>query len=166
MSDDRVDGSEASAAARVVAIEGDKVWLEPLQTGSCGSCASAAVCGSKGIGTLASRLEARRFAVDEIHGLAVGDTVELALSGRKLIQAAALAYVLPLLAALIGAGMLQARFGSDAITLLGALAGMATGFAAMRLVARRLEACGSLHARIVRHHHPIHFSHPGAHCDA
>lgn len=165
MNNKRIDGTEATAAARVVAIDGDKVWLEPLQTSSCGGCASAAVCGSKGMGTLASRLEARRFAIDEIRGLAVGDTVELALAGSKLIQAAALAYLLPLLAALICAGALQARFGSDAITLCGALGGMALGFVAMRLLARRLAARGGLNARIVRHH-PIPPNHHGAHCDA
>jgi sigma-E factor negative regulatory protein RseC len=63
--------------AHVVAVEGDRVWLEPEpeQTSSCGGCGSASLCGAKGIGTLASRLEKRRFQISNREGLAVGDRV-------------------------------------------------------------------------------------------
>ena len=36
--------------AHVVAVEGNRVWLEPEQTGSCGGCAASGVCGAKGMG--------------------------------------------------------------------------------------------------------------------
>lgn len=158
---------EATASARVVAIAGGEAWLEPMQTGSCGSCASAALCGSKGIGSLASRLEARRFAVRNVAGLCVGDTVEIAFGGQNLLKAAAIAYGIPLLSALATASLAQAQLGSDGWTMLGALAGMAGGFALMKIMAHRLEARGALNARIVRRNrHPIHFSHSGASCDA
>lgn len=158
---------EATAQARVVALDGRLAWLEPMQTGSCGSCASAALCGSKGIGSLTDRLEARRFTVDNTAGLRVGDTVEVAFGGRNLLKAAAIAYGTPLVSALATASLVQARVGSDGWTMLGALGGMAGGFALMKLMARRLEARGGLSARIVRRNrHTIHFSHPGASCDA
>lgn len=158
---------EATALAQVVSLEVDRAWLEPMQTGSCGSCASAALCGSKGIGSLSSRLEARRFAVAKIADLRVGDTVEVAFGGRNLVRAAAIAYVVPLLSALAVASLVQARLGSDGWTMLGALGGMAGGFALMKLLAGRLEGRGALNARIVRcNKHPIHFSHSGASCDA
>lgn len=162
-----VTADEAGALARVVAIDAGQVWLEPMQTGSCGGCASAAACGTKGIGTLASRLEARRFAIAGSFSLRVGDAVEVAFGNRNLIRAAAVAYVLPLGSALLAAGLAQARFGSDGWTMLAALGGLFGGFFAMRPVASRLEAGGALRARIVRRHQTtMHFSHPGAHCDA
>lgn len=158
---------EANALARVVSLDARQAWLEPMQTGSCGSCASAALCGSKGIGSLTNRLEARRFAVEGIAGLRVGDTVEVAFGGRNLIKAAAIAYAIPLLSALVLAALVQARVGSDGWTMLGALSGLAGGFGLMQLMARRLEASGALNAHIVRRNqHPIHFSHSGAPCDA
>jgi len=159
--------AEANALARVVSLDAGQAWLEPMQTGSCGSCASAALCGSKGIGSLSNRLEARRFAVKGVAGLQVGDTVEVAFAGQSLIKGAAIAYAIPLLSALVLASLVQAQLGSDGWTLLGALGGMAVGFALMKIMARRLEAEGALNARIVRRNqHPIHFSHSGAPCDA
>jgi len=158
---------ESPALARVVAVEPGQVWLEPMQTGSCGGCASAAACGSKGIGTIANRLEARRFAVPGHFALQVGDEVEVAFGNRNLVRAAAVAYVVPLLSALGCAGVAQSLAGQDGLTLLGTVFGLLAGFVAMKFVARRLEAGGALQARIVRRHlQPIHFSYPGAQCDA
>lgn len=158
---------ESSAPARVVAIESGQVWLEPLQTGSCGGCASAASCGTKGIGTLANRLEARRFAIPGHFSLRVGDQVEVAFGHRNLVRAAAVAYVIPLFAALLCAGFVQSAAGRDGLTMLGALFGLLAGFAVSKFLARRLEAAGDLQARIVRRlEQSIHFSPPGAQCDA
>ncbi|RIX42579.1 MAG: Fis family transcriptional regulator [Rhodocyclales bacterium GT-UBC] len=158
---------ESAALARVVAVEPGLVWLEPMQTGSCGGCASAAACGSKGIGTIANRLEARRFAVPGHFALRVGDSVEVAFGNRNLVRAATVAYVVPLLSAFGCAGVAQSLAGQDGLTLLGAVFGLLAGFVAMKFVARRLEAGGALQARIVRRHLPtIDFSYPGAQCDA
>lgn len=162
-----IDAGESGALARVVAIEAGQVWLEPMQTGSCGGCASAAACGSKGIGTIANRLEARRFTIPGNFDLRVGDELEVAFGNRNLVRAAAVAYVLPLFSALLCAGLVQSLAGEDGLTMLGAIFGLLAGFAAMKIVARRLEAGGALQARIVRRHEQtIHFSQPGAQCDA
>lgn len=159
--------TDAPALARVVALDAGHAWLEPLQTGSCGSCASAALCGTKGIGSLSNRLEARRFAVSDIAGLRVGDTVEVAFAERNLIKGAAIAYAIPLLSALVLAALVQARVGSDGWTMLGALGGMAGGFALMKVMAGRLEARGALNARIVRRNlQSVQLFPSGASCDA
>lgn len=139
----------ATASARVVAVDMTRVWLEPMQGGSCGGCASSRSCGSKGIGTLASRLEARRFAIAGQFDLHVGDVVEIALEPAHLVRAAAVAYVLPLLAALLTAVLVQERFGHDGLTLLGMCAGFLPGFGISRWLARLLEAGGALQARLV-----------------
>ena len=59
--------------ARVIRLDDGSAWLEPEQTSSCGSCAGAAACGASGpgepgIGTVASRIEARRFRLDNPAG--------------------------------------------------------------------------------------------------
>lgn len=141
--------ADAAATARVVAVDATQVWLEPMQTGSCGGCVSAASCGSKGIGILASRLEARRFAVPGAFALHVGDVVEIGFDHARLVQAAAVAYGLPLLLALAVAVLVQARFGQDGLTLLGMSGGLLAGFLVSRLFAARLEARGVLQARLV-----------------
>ena len=79
--------------ARVVAVVGTVAWLEPEQTGSCGGCAGAASCG-KGIGTLASRLEARRFPLATTADLGVGDRIVVGVPEDALVKASLTAYAL------------------------------------------------------------------------
>lgn len=163
----RIGADEAGALARVVAIDADRTWFEPMQGGSCGGCAAAGACGAKGIGTVANRLEARRFAVPGNFGLRVGDTVEVAFGNRNLVRAAAIAYVVPLFSALLCAALVQSAAGRDGLTMLGAVFGMLVGFIAMKIIASRLEAGGGLQARIVRRQEqPLHFFRSGAETDA
>ncbi len=143
------------APARVVAVEDGLVWLEPMQTGSCGSCASAALCGSKGMGSLTDRLEARRFAVPGHFDLACGDVVDVVFSRGHLVQAAALAYVLPLVISLLSAIVVDSYFGRDAWTLLAALLGLVLGFVVMKYVAQGLTQRGDLQAQILRRHESV-----------
>ena len=151
------------ALARVVALDAGQAWLEPLQTGSCGACASAAICGKKGIGSLASRLEARRFAVPGLAQLRVGDTVEIAFAGNRVLAGAAIAYAIPLASGLAAAILAQRQGAGDALTLLTMLVGLAIGFGLSRQAARRLEARGELQASIVRRlaPAPLHFDDSG-----
>jgi len=73
--------------AHVVAVEDGVAWLEPEQTSSCGSCASSSACGAKGLGTTASRLEARRFKLDNHAGLVVGERVVVGIRENALVKA-------------------------------------------------------------------------------
>ncbi|MBN8443213.1 MAG: SoxR reducing system RseC family protein [Thauera sp.] len=141
--------------ARVVAVQGDQVWVEPEQGGSCGGCASAANCGSKGIGTLASRLEGRRFFLEREDGdglgeLRVGERLVITFGEQSVSAVALLAYGLPLVGALSAAVFTQELAGRDGYTLLAAIAGLGLGFALMKIVAGRLKARGRLTPRVVR----------------
>lgn len=136
--------------ARVVAIEGKQVRLEPEQGTSCGHCASAALCGDKGIGTLASRLETRRFDLPNELSLVVGDRVVLGIQRQSFIAASALAYVLPLALSLSCAVIAQWRLGSDGLTLLSALAGMVCGFALVRVATQSFSPAGETEFRVLR----------------
>lgn len=150
---------------RVVAVEADRAWLEPEQGTSCGGCASAAACGAKGIGTLASRLEARRFAIAraaasgagfDLAELRVGDRLVVAIDDRSLLQAAGLAYGLPLAAALAAAIVAQETAGTDGMALLAAIAGLAAGLGVMKRAAARMAARGALQPRVVRRADAVH----------
>ena len=136
--------------ANVVVVDGSVVWLEPEQTGSCGSCASSGACGAKGIGTVASRLEVRRFPLAIHPGLKVGDRIVVGVREDALIQASMTVYALPL-ATLFAAGFLaQWAYGSDAVTIVASFAGLGVGFAFARLRARRLSAGGQMAPQFLR----------------
>jgi sigma-E factor negative regulatory protein RseC len=148
--------------ARVVRVEGDLAWLEPEQTTSCGHCASSASCGAgareaAGIGTVTSRLQARRFFLDNpagLSGLHEGERVVVGVSERALLNAALTAYGVPLLFALTAGSLTQAAYGEDLTTMLGMIGGLALGLIVARLNARRLAAKGDLAPRFLRRARP------------
>lgn len=148
-------GHTVEGIARVVRVEGDVAWLEPEQTTSCGGCASASLCGAKGIGSIASRIEARRFALDNpAAGLAVGERVVVGVDDKALIKASLTAYAMPLATALGAGGLAQWAAGSDAITMAATAAGLAAGLLAARLGAGHLSARGELAPRFLRRARP------------
>lgn len=136
--------------AQVVAVEGKSAWLVPEQTGSCGGCASSSACGSKGIGTTASRLEFRRFQLVNDAELRVGERVVVGIRENALLKASITAYAIPLAALFIAGGLAQWAYGSDAITIMAMFAGLAVGLVFARLGAGRLLAKGDLAPRFIR----------------
>lgn len=140
-------------AARVVAIDGAQVWLEPEPGTSCGGCAAAGSCGTKGIGTMASRLEQRRFPLthnpDSIR-LALGERVIIGVREDALVKGSLIAYATPLLS-LLGTGLMaQALLGRDELTLVASVAGLLGGLVLARRLARRLSASGAIAPRLLR----------------
>ncbi len=142
--------------ARVVDVEGATAWLEPEQTTSCGSCASAASCGAgaTGIGTVASRIAARRFALDNADGLRIGERVVIGVAERALIRAALTAYALPLATALTAGGIAESAWGSDLATMAAMAGGLLLGLLLARRVARRLLLRGELAPHFLRRARP------------
>lgn len=143
--------------ARVVRIDGGMAWFEPEQTTSCGHCASSAACGitaatggGAGLGSIARRIEFRRFPLDNAQQLAVGERVVVGVDQRALLKASATAYALPLMSALIAGGATQAALGNDLATMFGMGAGLAGGLLLANVIARRLAARGELSPRFLR----------------
>lgn len=144
---------------RVVRLEGGSAWLEPEQTAGCGSCAASAACGTAsaqapGIGTITSRLEARRFKLDDVPEqlhLRVGDRIVIGLDNRALIKGSLIAYALPLFTSLMGCAVGNGLYdGSDGATLLGAVVGLAVGLLGTKILASRLTARGDLAPQFLR----------------
>lgn len=136
--------------AHVVAVEGGTAWLEPEQTTSCGGCASASACGAKGIGTLADRLEARRFSLPNHDGLRVGERVVVGVSEKALVKASLTAFAIPLATMLFSGAMAQWVAGSDLVTMAAMFGGLALGLVGARLNASRLNARGELSPQYLR----------------
>lgn len=149
--------------AHVVAVDGNIAWLEPEQTTSCGSCASSAACGAKGIGTTASRLAARRFSLENRDNLRVGETVVVGIRETALVKASLTAYAIPLACALGIGATAQWADGRDAVTMAAMAGGLLLGLVLARLSAARLSARGELAPRFLRRAsaaascHPITF---------
>lgn len=136
--------------AQVVAVDGNMAWLVPEQGSSCSGCGSSTACGSKGIGTMASRLEARRFQLVNDAGLRVGERVVLGIRENALLRASITAYIIPLAALLIAGVLAQWVAGNDFVTMAAMLAGLVLGLWLARLRAGRLMARGELAPRFLR----------------
>ncbi|MBF0355085.1 MAG: SoxR reducing system RseC family protein [Alphaproteobacteria bacterium] len=149
--DDLPDPSNYAAVeglAKVVSIQGAVAWLEPEQTTSCGGCASSQVCGADVFG---SRLHARRFPLDNVHELKVGDRVVVGVQESMLVRASMTAYAIPLVT-LLGGGTTAHLLGyGDGVTILATLAGLALGLLLARLRAKSLSAKGELTPIYLRH---------------
>jgi sigma-E factor negative regulatory protein RseC len=140
--------------AHVVAVDGAVAWLEPEQTGSCGGCAASGSCGAKGIGTMASRLEYRRFQIDNEANLFVGERVVIGIPDNALIKASITAYAIPLATLLLAGALAQWRFGSDLVTMAAMVAGLVLGLGFSRVGAGWLLMQGDLAPRFLRRARP------------
>jgi sigma-E factor negative regulatory protein RseC len=140
--------------AQVVKIEGKTAWLVPEQGSSCGSCASADACGSKGIGTTASRLDNRRFRIDNNANLAVGERIVFGIRDNVLLKASIAAYAIPLATLVLAGSLAEWKFGSDLITMAALFAGLVVGLGISRLEAKRLHGKGDLAPLFLRRARP------------
>lgn len=136
--------------AHVVEVKDDLAWLVPEVGSSCGGCASASACGSKGIGTVASRLEQRRFQMANDAGLRVGDRVVVGIRENAVLRASITAYAIPLVT-LLGTGALaQWVADNDFVTMAAMLVGLVFGLWLARVRAGQLMAKGELAPRFLR----------------
>lgn len=156
--------------ARVVRVDGDTAWFEPEQTTSCGHCASSATCGAgssetvgggTGIGSIARRIEFRRFALDNANDLHVGDRVVVGVDDRSLLKASLTAYAIPLLMAFVAGGIAHSKAGDDLLTMISMFAGLFAGLVMSAVVARHLNAHGELSPHFLRRAAPGETCHTG-----
>ena len=128
--------------AVVASVDDEGVWVTVAgRASACGQCPSSAVCGD-------AAGQERRYRLTHAQclspgrALRPGDPVVLTLPAGALWRASLLAYVAPLILALLGAAVGQSVWASDAACALGALAGLSLGAALLR--------CGELRWRARR----------------
>lgn len=131
--------------AIVVEASAREVWVEvPGRAPACGSCTNAAACQD---GLLGLGAAPRRYRLENRIGAQVGQRVRLTVAGGTLWRASLASYLLPVVLAIVGAGVGQSSAG-DVWAAIGALAGLACGAALLRrneIRARRDPNLFSLH---------------------
>lgn len=123
-----------SAPVRVISIADGKAKVEPTGQSGCGGCASRSVCGVSG---LAKYFAGGRQPVEVqcASGARAGDELQLQMEEGDLLKAGLLAYLVPAVLALLGAGAATMLGLGDIGAALGAASGMAAGFLLGRWIA-------------------------------
>jgi sigma-E factor negative regulatory protein RseC len=123
--------------ARVVALDGDTVWVETQRQSTCGGCAANKGCGTA---LLAKMLGARRTRIKALNTLAVhvGDQVIIGIKEDALVHGSLMLYAMPILA-MLGGGllgeMLNARLEityTEALSIVFGLGGLVGSFVWLR----------------------------------
>lgn len=107
--------------ARVMRIDGPFAWVVSEAPASCGACGGKG-CGSSVFNRLWHQ-ENPEYQVGNPIGAAPGEAVVVGLPEGSLLQATGAAYVVPLLALLLGAGLGQ-LLGGEPAAALGGLTGL------------------------------------------
>lgn len=135
-------------SGKVVAVTGEHAWVQTIRTSACQSCAARNGCGQK---MLASAIGGRANQVRVFNSVnaCVGEEVTLGIDESALLGASLLVYALPLLLMVI-ASMIGHHLsdGSDFAAMLGAAAGLASGFLISRQLQRR--NAGGYEPRLLR----------------
>lgn len=129
--------------ARVVAAEGEFVWVETQRQSTCGGCAARQGCGTA---TLAKVLGRRRTRVRALNRDAarVGDRVVVGIDEQALVRGSLAVYAVPLLGLLAGGvlgALLQTRLqlAGEALTLVAGVAGLVVGLLWVKGFTRRIR---------------------------
>ncbi|MFZ5621302.1 MAG: SoxR reducing system RseC family protein [Pseudomonadota bacterium] len=129
--------------ARVVAAEGEFVWVETQRQSTCGGCAARQGCGTA---TLAKVLGRRRTRVRALNRDAarVGDRVVVGIDEQALVRGSLAVYAVPLLGLLAGGvlgALLQTRLqlAGEALTLVAGVAGLIAGLLWVKGFTRRIR---------------------------
>ncbi len=124
----------------VTRVEGESIWVETIRQSACEGCRASKGCGQK---ALASIGQGKRFQVKVKNPrhlvLREGQPVVLGLEDSALLSASALVYLLPLVLMLGAAMLVDSMIGSEGLTILAALAGLAGGMLLARTLASRSQ---------------------------
>lgn len=128
--------------AVVVAVDGDRAWLEANTRSSCSGCSANQSCGtsvlSQVLGKRISRIE-----VSNSLDVAIGDKVVVAMNDGAIRRGTLLIYGLPLILLLAGSALFSWLWnGAEVAQILGAVFGL---FSGLVLASTRLRQQTSRH---------------------
>lgn len=122
-------------SGRVVAVDGQAVWVETVQQSACGACAAKATCGN-GLAAKFAAGKPNHIRLVTEKEVRVGDRVVLGIPENTLVKSALLAYGLPLLLFVIVAALADSLGGLSEAGVIGVgLAGLLAGFGVVRFIA-------------------------------
>lgn len=113
---------------KVVAIDGDKAWVQTIRASACQSCSARSGCGQRALASVSGG-RANQVLVVNSSDARVGDEVVLGIDEQSLLRASLMVYGVPLLLMVVFciAGY-QWFGGEDLSAVIGALAGITVGF--------------------------------------
>ncbi len=121
---------------RVVAIEADSLWVETIRQSTCGSCSAQKGCGHGLLNQMRSgRSNYLRVLLGSYsaEGFSVDNQVRIAIPERVVLRGSFVVYMLPLLTALLFAGLASGLSrGGDLLSIAGAVGGFMVGIALVR----------------------------------
>lgn len=112
---------------RVVALNGERAWVEAESQSACGGCSAAKGCGTKSISRYFGNRTAPLEIVNDFNGL-VGDRIEVGIKNSTVIKVSALIYLVPMIGLAGGAALGELLSAGDIVTMGLSLLGLAIGF--------------------------------------
>lgn len=135
--------------ARVVALESGAVWVETLRQSACGSCAAQKGCGHSAIARMSEKPMHVRALTES--GYQIGDEVIIGIPEDILLKSSLIAYLMPLIFALVAALSVQAINPAEGWVALGGAGGLALGFVGVWLHARRVKHDPRYHPQVMHY---------------
>lgn len=124
--------------ALVVALHGNDALVRVESQGGCGRCHEPGGCGGQSLSQMFCA-KPREYALPNTVMAQVGERVVLGVPEGVLNRTAMLAYVVPVLAVLLGALVGRSWGGSDGAAVIGAALGLGSGWLLLR---RRRSVAG------------------------
>ncbi|CNH48766.1 SoxR reducing system protein RseC [Yersinia intermedia] len=124
--------------ATVISWQDGVALLRCEPQSGCGSCNARTGCGSHLLNELGPESE-HQLQIAISQPLEPGQKVEVGISEGSLLRSASLVYLTPLAGLIVGGGLFQTLFITDAFTALGAILGAGLGFLLARTLASRIE---------------------------
>ncbi|NKI75900.1 SoxR-reducing system protein RseC [Dickeya sp. CFBP 2040] len=124
--------------ATVVSWQAGTAVLRCEQRSGCQSCQSRMSCGT-GVLNQIGGAAIHQLAVSYPQPLLPGQRVEIGLAESSLLRSAMLVYLLPLLGLMLGAALMQHWLHSDLMAVMGAFAGVAVSFAAVKRLSAKID---------------------------
>lgn len=124
---------------RVLGVDGGHALVQAAAKGGCSACSAASGCGVSKLGKLV-RTRPQAWRIENTLDARPGDEVVLGIADEALLQAAVIAYGLPVLGLVAGAVASPALGSGPLSAVLASAAGLAAGLLLARRVSRRLTA--------------------------
>lgn len=135
--------------AKVVGFDRGHALVECVSKSACGSCGSAEHCGNSAIAK-AFPTRTHQLSVAITEEVKVGDSIELGLNAKNMLNSALLVYLLPLLLLIVGAGIGKTMQLSEGIIIMTSLFGLAIGFMMVKLSTRHFVTQAKYKPKMLR----------------
>lgn len=132
---------------RVVAIQGNELWVETIQQSACQSCAAEKGCGQRLIAKATGKTTAIRVLPGrcDVESIQMNDQVVIGVPEKVVVNGTLLTYFMPLVTMVIAVILADQVSSNDLVIALGAFSGLILGGTLIRF-----------HSYLNRDNHDVH----------